>query len=49
MYKRQIEGKVKEKYGKDVPVMVIDTVDYGNMNGERVLKKAIIEYKNFKK
>ena len=46
---RHIEGKVKEKYGKDVPVMVIDTVDYGNMNGERVLKKAIIEYKNFKK
>lgn len=45
---RHIEAKVKEKYGKDRPVMVIDTEDYGNMNGERVLKKAIIEYKNFK-
>lgn len=46
---RHIEDKVREKYGQDRPVMVIDTADYGNMNGERVLKKAIIEYKNFKK
>ena len=33
----------------DVPVGVIDSVDYGMMDGERVLKRAIILMKKYKK
>lgn len=33
---------INEKYGHlGIPIDVIDTQDYGMMNGERVLKKAI--------
>jgi len=38
--------KVNEKYGKDHVVEVIDQADYGNMDGERVLKRTILSYKN---
>ncbi len=37
--------KVEERYGKDHIVEVIDSVDYGNVDGERVLKKALKTYK----
>jgi len=37
--------KVSERYGKDHVVAVIDSVDYGNVDGERVLKKAMKLYK----
>lgn len=33
----------------NVPVGVIDSADYGMMDGERVLKKAILLMKNHKK
>ncbi|MBZ2175377.1 PTS sugar transporter subunit IIB [Schnuerera sp. xch1] len=36
-----------EKY--DIPVGVIDSVDYGMMDGEKVLKKTILLMKNYKK
>ncbi len=35
--------------GYNVPVGVVDSVDYGMMDGERVLKKAILMMKNYKK
>lgn len=37
------------KYGEKVPVDVIDSADYGAMNGEKVLKLAIKRIKEFKK
>ena len=30
------------------PIFVIDTEEYGNMDGERVLKRAILEIKKKK-
>lgn len=43
---KHIYEKVKDKYGDlGKPIMVIDTEDYGTMNGERVLKKALFELK----
>lgn len=33
--------KFKEKYEPGIPVAVIDNIDYGMMNGEKVLKKAL--------
>lgn len=42
---KHIEDKVKERYGKDRVVMVIDQNDYGTMNAERVLKRALLELK----
>ena len=33
--------KFKEKYESQFPVAVIDSIDYGMMNGEKVLKKAL--------
>jgi PTS system cellobiose-specific IIB component len=33
---------VKEKYGSRIPVEVINSEDYGSLNGERVLKAAIL-------
>ena len=41
--------KVTERYGKDCPVMVIDSKDYGVVDGERVLKAAMMAYKEGKK
>lgn len=38
--------KVSQRYGQDHIVSVIDSVDYGNMDSERVLKKAIKLYKD---
>lgn len=32
---------VNAKYGAKIPVGVIELADYGNLNGERVLKMAI--------
>ena len=37
--------KVNEKYGKDHLVYVIESQDYGNMDGERALKKVLKLYK----
>ncbi|MEF9920551.1 MAG: PTS sugar transporter subunit IIB [Erysipelotrichaceae bacterium] len=40
----QVKFMLKEvdaKFGKEAPVSVIDASDYGNMNGEKVLKSAI--------
>lgn len=39
--------EVTEKYGKKAPVMVIDTMDYGSMNGEKVIKAAVKLIKEF--
>ncbi len=33
----------------DIPVRVIDSSDYGMMDGEKVLKKSILSMKNHKK
>lgn len=41
--------EVTEKYGNKAPVSVIDSGDYGSMNGEKVLKTAIKQIKEFKK
>jgi len=41
--------ETKEKYGDmGVPISVIDQDDYGMMNGERILKKAILLIKQNK-
>lgn len=45
---RHIFNRVNEKYGDKIPVMVIDPRDYGEVNGERVLKTAIKAYKERK-
>lgn len=43
---RHIYEKTKEKYGKlGKVIMPINPDDYGTMNGERVLKAALLEYK----
>lgn len=42
---KHLLGKVTERYGADHIVEVIDSVDYGNVDGERVLKKAMKLYK----
>ncbi len=42
---KHLYDKVNERYGDKHVVSVIDSVDYGNVDGERVLKKAIKLYK----
>lgn len=42
---KHLYDKVNERYGADHVVSVIDSVDYGNVDGERVLKKALMLYK----
>lgn len=43
---KHIYEKVTEKFGHlGKPIFVIDANDYGTMNGERVLKKALLEIK----
>lgn len=42
---KHLYDKVSERYGKDRVVAVIDSTDYGNVDGERVLKKAMKLYK----
>lgn len=42
---KHLEGKVSDRYGENHVVLVIDSQDYGNMDGERVLKKALKCYK----
>ncbi len=37
--------KVNEQYGADHVVYVINQSDYGTMNGERVLKRVLMLYK----
>lgn len=44
---KHLYEKVNEKYGKNYVVYVIDQQDYGNMDGERTLKKALKLYKEF--
>ena len=45
---RFLFDEINRKYGENTPVMVIDSVDYGMMDGEKVLKKAIALMKKFK-
>ena len=45
---KHLYEKVSERYGQDHLVVVIDSTDYGNMDGERVLKKAMKLYKESK-
>ncbi len=40
--------EINNKYGSEIPVMVIDPVDYGVMDAEKVLKKALVLMKKFK-
>lgn len=40
--------QVKEKFDEHTPVMLIDQDDYGMMDGEKVLKKALILLKKRK-
>jgi len=42
-------GNIKEKYGDIVPISVIDMLDYGMMNGEKVLELAINLNTSFQK
>lgn len=43
---KYLYDKVVDRYGQNgTPVFVIDTTDYGNVNGERVLKTALKIYK----
>lgn len=42
---KHLYDKVNERYGDEHVVSVIDSVDYGNVDGERVLKKALKLYK----
>ena len=45
---KHLYEKVSERYGQDHLVAVIDSTDYGNMDGERVKKKAMKLYKESK-
>lgn len=46
---KHIYGKVVTRYGHlGKPIFVINSEDYGNMDGERVLKQAILEIKKKK-
>lgn len=40
--------EIKSRYGSERPVFVIDSKDYGALDGERVLKTAILAMKKFK-
>ena len=40
---------INERFGDEIPVSVIDSSDYGSLNGERVLKQAIVLIKQAKK
>lgn len=40
--------EINKKYGDKTPVIVIDPTDYGMMDAEKVLKKAIVQMKKFK-
>ena len=46
---KYLYDKVVERYGHlGKPIFVIDSEEYGNMDGERVLKRAILEIKKKK-
>ena len=38
---KYLEGKIKEMVKNSIPVQVINMVDYGTMNGKKVLEQAI--------
>lgn len=40
---RYLEKKMKEKVNNEKPVVVIDMMSYGTMNGAKVLDQAIAE------
>lgn len=47
---KYLYNETQEKFGKEgIPIMVIDAGDYGTMNGEKVLKTAIVQMKKAKK
>lgn len=39
---RFMQESIEERYGANIPVGVIDAQDYGSLDGERVLKAAIL-------
>lgn len=39
---RFMRQQVEERYGERIPVGVIDARDYGSVDGERVLKAAVL-------
>lgn len=39
---RFMQDSIEERYGARIPVGVIDAQDYGRLDGERVLKAAIL-------
>lgn len=41
--------ETKQKHEKNHPVLLIDVLDYGMMNGEKVLKQAIVAIKERRK
>lgn len=43
------EETVEEFGNEGIPISVIDAADYGTMNGEKVLKSAIVQMKKAKK
>ncbi|MGB4984178.1 MAG: PTS sugar transporter subunit IIB [Erysipelotrichaceae bacterium] len=45
---KHLLDKVNGKFGDKHVVSVIDSTDYGNVDGERVLKKTIMLYKERK-
>lgn len=47
--KHMFEDAKKRIEPFNIPVGVIDSVDYGMMDGEKVLKKAIMMIKSYKK
>ena len=47
---RYLYNDTKNRYSSlNKPILVIDSEDYGLMDGEKVLKKAIVEYKRYMK
>lgn len=38
---KYLEGKIKEMVNNSIPVQVINMVDYGTMNGKKVLEQAL--------
>ena len=42
------EGKLKKEYGHKVPITTINSMDYGMMDGEKVLTQALALIEDFK-
>lgn len=46
---KYLSNSISKKFSSTRPVMVISSEDYGLINGEVILKKAILRMKNFEK